>query len=127
MKNIIMTLSIMTLTFIAGIAPALALGGAATNQACQGLSQVGSDGCGSGGKQVDNVLKTVVSIISYIAGAVAIIMVMISGFNFMTANGDAQKITTAKNSLIYAMIGIAVAASAQVIVNFAVRAGNSTG
>jgi len=127
MKNILMTLSIMTLTLIAGIAPALALGGAATDQACKGLSQVGSDGCGSGGKQVDNVLKTVVSIISYIAGAVAIIMVMISGFNFMTANGDAQKITTAKNSLIYAMIGIAVAASAQVIVNFAVRAGNSTG
>jgi len=127
MKNLILTLSIIIASFTVSLAPALALGGAATEQACQGLSQVGPDGCATKGNQVNNVVKTVVSIISYIAGALAIIMIMISGFNFMTANGDAQKITKARNSLIYAMIGIAVAASAQVIVNFAVQTGNSAG
>lgn len=126
MKNILTTIAIMTLTFVAGIAPALALGGVATQQACNGLSQVGPDGCGTGGQQVDNVIKTVVSIISYVVGVIAVIMIMFSGISFMTASGDTQKISTAKRALVFAIIGIIIAAAAQVIVNFAVRTGNST-
>jgi len=126
MKNLIITLSLIVASLGINIAPAVALGGAATDQACKGLSQVGSEGCATGGSQVKNVLSSVVKIISYIAGVIAIIMIIISGVNYMTANGDTQKLSTAKNSLIFAIIGIAVAAAAQAIVNFAIRAGSST-
>lgn len=118
------------LTLVLALVPygvSTALGGAAVNDACNGLSQVGPDGCATNGKQVDNVLKTVVSIISYVVGVIAVIMIMVSGISYMTSAGDAQKITNAKKGLIFAIIGIIIAVAAQVIVNFAVRTGNSTG
>lgn len=127
MSKLIIAIIAISLIAVIGIkAPAYALSGASTSQACKGLKQVGGQDCDTGGSQVGNVLKTVVSVISYFAGVVAVIMIILSGINFMTSNGDPQKITKARNGLIYAAIGIAVAAAAQVIVNFAIRVGNST-
>lgn len=45
-------------------------------------------------------------------------MIVIAGFRFVTSNGDANTVTQAKNTIIYAVIGIVVAVMAYAIVNF---------
>jgi hypothetical protein len=59
-----------------------------------------------------------VNILSIIIGAAAIIMIMVSGFKYITSGGDSSKIGSAKSSLIYALIGIAIAGLAQILVQF---------
>jgi len=62
------------------------------------------------------VMTTAVSLVSIVIGIVAVIIIIIAGIKFMTSQGDPQKINTARNQIIYALVGIAVAALAQGLV-----------
>jgi hypothetical protein len=90
------------------------------NAACDGLDQLGGTSCGNdaGQSAVGNVAARVVTIMSYVAGIIAIIMVVVSGIRYTTSGGDSAKVGAAKTALIYALIGIAVAALAQFLVHF---------
>ena len=48
-------------------------------------------------------------------------MIVISGYKFITANGEAAKVTSARNTLLYSVIGLAVALLAWAIVSFIVN------
>ena len=89
--------------------------GDATTQVLIGIDQTGNN-CSDA--KVEKTVSTVVRIISYIAGVIAVIMILVSGFKFMTSSGDAGRTASARSTLIYALIGLAVAALAQVIVQF---------
>jgi hypothetical protein len=94
----------------------------ATNDACGALSQLNKNqDCDNGAADVGGVLATIVNIISFIAGAIAVIMIVLAGFKFITSGGDANRVASAKNSLIYALIGIVVVALAQAIIHFALN------
>ncbi|HVX24555.1 MAG TPA: hypothetical protein VG992_04415 [Candidatus Saccharimonadales bacterium] len=80
----------------------------------QGVGQVSNDCSGDG---VKNITQTVVEILSYVVGIVAIIMVIIAAFRYITSGGDSNKTASAKSTLIYAMVGLAVAALAQLLVH----------
>lgn len=69
---------------------------------------------------VDTVMKNIVSILLYFIGAVAAIMIVIGGIKYSTANGDKTKIEEAKNTLLYAVIGLVAAISGQALVLFVV-------
>jgi hypothetical protein len=94
----------------------------AKGQALNGIGVSGSD-CDDSG--VSNIIKTAVGILSIIAGIVAVIMVIISGFRYMTSAGDSGKIASAKNTLIYALVGLAIAALAQFLVHFVITQATS--
>ena len=89
--------------------------GDSRTQVLIGINQTGGD-CNE--TQVTSTISTAVNLISYVAGVVAIIMVIVSGFKFMTSAGDAGKVASARSTLVYALIGIGVAALAQIIVHF---------
>ena len=89
---------------------------AGKQNACEGLSQVGG-ACGTGQSDIGGVLKGVVEIISYIAGIIAVAMIIISGIRFITSSGDSAKVATAKTALVYALIGVAVAGLAQIFIH----------
>lgn len=55
------------------------------------------------------VFQSVANWIGYFVLAVAVVIILLSAFNFMTAGGADEKITTARRQLIYALVGIAVA------------------
>jgi uncharacterized membrane protein YuzA (DUF378 family) len=129
MKRIILNLiAAFTLIFIPLIAiPALASADCGTpsdskTQVLKGISQTGSD-CSSNG--VSNFISTIVSILSYIVGIAAIIVIILSGMKYITSGGDSGKVASAKNTLIYALIGIAIAALAQFLVHFVFTAATS--
>lgn len=63
-------------------------------------------------------VQTVLSIIFDIIGALALLMVVVSGLRYVLSAGDPQKITKARNGIIYSLVGLAVAIAAEAIVNF---------
>lgn len=67
---------------------------------------------GSFGQLASDVLLILVSL----AGALAMIFIMLSGFKFVTSSGDEKKLASARATLTYAIIGIAVVILAFVIV-----------
>lgn len=75
----------------------------------------------SGGTSSSNVGSTIqnaINILLYIAGIIAVIYVVVGGFRYVLSNGDSGAITKAKNTIIYALIGLAVVVMAYAIVNF---------
>jgi hypothetical protein len=68
--------------------------------------------------QVNNTVKTVISVLSIAVGAVAVIMIIIGGVRYVTSGGKSESVTAAKNTIIYALVGLVIAASAQVLVHF---------
>lgn len=65
-----------------------------------------------------NVFSTVVNILLFLVGAVAVIMLVIGGLRYVTSNGDQNAVTGAKNTILYAIIGIVVAFLAYAAVGF---------
>lgn len=74
-------------------------------------------GCKSGGA-LSNIFATIANIILFLVGAVAVIMLIVGGFRYVTSNGDQNSVTAAKNTILYAIIGIVVAFLAYAAVNF---------
>lgn len=66
----------------------------------------------------NGILTKVTRIISIIIGVAAIIAIIIGGFRYTLASGDPANVTKARNTIIYALVGLAVAAAAQGIVIF---------
>lgn len=66
----------------------------------------------------DDVLAGILSIIYFVAGAVAVIIIIIAGFMFVTAGSDPSTVTKAKNAILYAVIGLVVVGLAFVITQF---------
>jgi hypothetical protein len=99
--------------------------GSPADQVLQGVSQSGSVDCTGTG--VTNIVQAVVTILSYIVGIASIIMILLAGFKYVTAGGDSNKVSSAKSTLIYALVGLVIAALAQFLVhavlNTAVAAG----
>ena len=89
----------------------------AAGQALQSASMTGDDCKGVG---VTNIAQKIVSLLSWAIGIVAIVMVLIAGYKYITSAGDSNRIASAKNTLIYAIIGLAIVALAQVVVHFAI-------
>ncbi len=63
-------------------------------------------------------LATFLSGIYYIAGIIAVITIIVAGISYVTANGDAGKVTKAKNAIIYSAVGLVLIITAFAITNF---------
>lgn len=88
---------------------------------------VNSEGkCIKDGEEINSgitgVFQTVTNILLFLVGAVAVIMLVIGGFRYVTSNGDQNAVNGAKNTILYAIIGIVVAFLAYAAVNFVVNA-----
>jgi hypothetical protein cdiviTM7_00627 len=73
---------------------------------------------GSGETQVNGIIKTIVEVLLTAVGAISIIMIVIGGIMFALSSGDAQKAAKARNTVLYAVVGLAVSLFASAIVNF---------
>ncbi len=82
-----------------------------------------ANGCGGGGAGTTDISSAIVGVINGIIGifsAVAAIFVVVGGYYYMTSGGDPGKVKKAKDTILYALIGLAVAALAFAIVNFVI-------
>ena len=116
------------------IVPVLALGAGAVAEVAQPASQVAAfdqgieDGAGAaqGKDQSDDlfgdqgVFRTITNVLLFIIGAIAVIMLIIGGIRYVTSGGDSAAVTSAKNTILYAVVGIVVAILAYAVVNFVI-------
>lgn len=65
-------------------------------------------------------LSNLVNLVYYIAGATAVLVIIVAGIMYTSSSGDSGRITTAKNALTYALVGLIVVALAFVITNFVI-------
>jgi uncharacterized membrane protein len=93
----------------------------AQQQVCAGIGLAGGNCGGSGAGQVTKVVDFVINLISLIVGVAATIMIIFAGMKFITSGGDPSKVSSAKNSVIYALIGLVVVAASQLMVHFIIN------
>lgn len=89
----------------------------AAQQVLSGLSgeQVGGN-CGE--DRVDNLFAKIVQILSFIVGVASVIVIIYAGFKYITSAGEQGRVANAKSTLLYALVGLAVAALAQLLIHF---------
>lgn len=109
---------------VAGVATAQVGQGDINSNLCSGsdinFTSTGSNAnCGTNADTtVNSLLKTVINIISVVVGVIAVIMIIIGGFRYITSGGKQESVTGAKNTILYAIVGLVIVALAQIIVHF---------
>jgi cytochrome bd-type quinol oxidase subunit 2 len=68
--------------------------------------------------RINEIVRQIINIFSVIVGIVSVIMIVYGGFRYITSGGDAGKVGSAKNTILYAVIGLVIVALAQVLVKF---------
>ena len=68
------------------------------------------------------VFKQVTNTILYIVGIIAVIMLIIGGIKYVVSGGDSKKVTDAKNTVLYAIIGLVICFLSFAIINFVISA-----
>ena len=66
------------------------------------------------------VFQQISSVLLFIVGAIAVIMIVIGGLRYVVSGGDAAQVQAAKNTILYALVGIIVAILAYAAVNFVI-------
>jgi hypothetical protein len=90
--------------------------------ACQGSGgRWSGSGCTQGSRTVTGTLKSVGNILIFITSAVSVVMLIVGGLRYALSGGDQGTITSAKNTILYALIGLIIAAAAYAIVNFVLQ------
>ena len=64
------------------------------------------------------IFRTITNVLLFIIGAVSVIMLIIGGFRYVTSQGDSSQVTSAKNTILYAIIGLIIAILAFAVVSF---------
>lgn len=128
-KFILVTITGLTM-LAPGLVPAMASAASITDSICQG-SNVGSNSttCDSNSSttSLTNLAAKIIGIFSVLVGVVAVIMVIFGGFKYITSGGDSGSVSGAKNTLIYAIVGLIIVALAQFIVHFVLNTTKGTG
>lgn len=72
----------------------------------------------AGPTDLKTTIKDAINVLLYVIGVVAVVMVIYGGFRYVTSGGDSSGVTSAKNTILYAIIGLVVAALAYALINF---------
>lgn len=64
------------------------------------------------------IFQTISNVLLFIIGAVSVIMLIIGGIRYTVSQGDSSAVTSAKNTILYSIIGLVVAILAYAAVNF---------
>lgn len=84
-----------------------------------------SASAGQAQTKINDLLTQVINIFSVIVGVIAIFMIIFGGLKYITSGGESGNVSGAKNTIIYALIGLVIVALAQFIVHFVL--GKATG
>lgn len=66
----------------------------------------------------EGIFKTVTDVLLFILGAVSVIMIIIGGLRYVISGGNSSNVTAAKNTILYAIVGVIIALLSYAIINF---------
>ena len=122
MKKSIISIAIMICAvFGASVLSTASLSGSASAQISEGINTATTSEMK--GKSIDGdngLVKTVVNVLLWAVGILSVIMIIFSGFRYITSAGDASKTKSAQSALTYSVVGLIVAIMAYAIVNMVI-------
>ncbi len=123
LKNILLSAFAVSLLAAPALVPAIASADAIGENLCAGANLSVTDTCNSSadtasGDKLNDIIKLVINIFSMVVGIIAVIMIIVGGLKYITSSGDSGNVTSAKNTILYAIIGLVIVALAQIIVKF---------
>ena len=121
MKKILITFGLIlavagSFAFNAGFFEKQAYANSAADLIKQGADSTGQQDTRSAG----DIAKDVVNIMFFIIGVMAVIMIIWGGIRYVLSAGNSTALTSAKNTIIYSIIGLIIAILAYAIVNFVI-------
>ena len=123
MKKSIISIAIMTCAvFGASVLSTASLSGSVSAQVSDGINTATTSEMK--GKSIDGdkgLIKTVVNVLLWAVGILSVIMIIFSGFRYITSAGDASKTKSAQSTLTYSVVGLIVAIMAYAIVNMVIN------
>ncbi len=91
----------------------------AAQKAKCGMDDTGQN-TGAAAKPIESTVTNVINAVLYAIGILAVVMVIFGGVQYTTSGGDQAKVTKAKNTILYGIIGLVIAILAYAIVNFVI-------
>lgn len=121
-KRILFTLA-ATLGLAAPVAMPAVVSANIQDNLCSGANLSATGTCNTAtltasATSVDSTITTVINIFSLVVGVIAVIMIIVGGVKYITSGGDSGNVTGAKNTILYAIVGLVIVALAQIIVRF---------
>ncbi len=91
----------------------------ASAQTAEDIKKGVSAGGGSGdSSRINDVVELAINIFSIVVGVAAVIMIIVAGLKYVTSSGDSTSTASAKNTILFAVIGLIVVSLAQILVRF---------
>lgn len=66
------------------------------------------------------IFQTITNVLLFVIGAVSVVMLIIGGIRYTISQGDQAAVTSAKNTILYSVVGLVVAILAYAAVNFVI-------
>lgn len=89
----------------------------ATDQINTGASAACGDSCNTGVTS-QSIFNQVANALTYLIGGLSVIMIIVGGLRYVTSNGDSKQTTAARQTILYAVVGVVVAICSYAIIQF---------
>lgn len=112
---------VLNLTFVAGLSTSFAHAQVTDTLNCGAQGNLTGQNCtptAGADTTINNTVQRAIRIFQIIVGLISVFMLIFGGLKYITSGGESSGITGAKNTILYAVIGLVVVALAQVIVQF---------
>ena len=91
--------------------------------AFEGTIQSGADAARGNGQTANlfgstGIFSTITNVLLFILGAISVIMIIIGGLRYVISGGNSTNVTAAKNTILYAIVGVIIALQSYAIINF---------
>ena len=117
-KNMKIVISILAIVF--GFALLVGVPSVSALTIQEGAEMARCDGCPEDLFGDNGAFKQITNTVLYIVGIIAVIMLIIGGIRYVISGGDSKKVTDAKNTVLYAIIGLVICFFSYAIVNFVI-------
>lgn len=131
MKKLLFIISLLAVSIstpIVAVVPAVAQNDRNAEAICRGSGgtwDADAQACNSAdGRTVPGTINQITNVLIFIIGAIAVLMIIVGGLRYVLSSGDQSATAAAKNTILYAVIGLVVAIMAYAIVNFVFDAFN---
>jgi hypothetical protein len=115
LKNSVQLAAVAATTFLVSGSTAYAID--TKTEVNKGLTAAGND---ANAADLPALVQNIINVLLFVAGAVAVIMIILGAIRYITSNGDQANVKAAKETIMYSVIGLVVAILAFAIVNFVV-------
>jgi len=85
-----------------------------------GINSAQGEGVDKVNSTPESLVKQFVNIFLFAVGALSVIMLIWGGIRYTTSSGDSNKVQAAKNTVLYAIVGLVVSILAWAIVNMVI-------